>query len=344
MISTPGSHLTRLFVIVALIGALIAAAGVSARTLSQTSTPPLPDKLPGTLNDCVANNVYYGAVPPGGESSRVLVFVHGLGGRAPDWWTAKSPSDPPNDMYLLAYNAGYRTAFVSLTFDPADCSDVARIPGRSVDQDGATLSAQIDDIRQYYGVNQVDLIGHSKGGVDIQSAIIDHGAASKVRDVFTLSSPHQGSLFAEWCSTIGPEPYHTFCLQDPATQSLRPANMRPVRARWDASPLNAGIRYYYGAGNACRQDNLSACDTSAKSAAIWMLNQPLDPPNSYGGPNDNVVTAAEATLPSYATRLFLESWTHEDVRMGHNSFPLINNILLSERHNVYLPLVLRGNS
>ena len=58
-------------------------------------------------------SIYFGAVPPGNPDGPVLVFVHGYKGTADDWWTI-TPYDELNDMYVTAYQAGYRTAFVDL--------------------------------------------------------------------------------------------------------------------------------------------------------------------------------------------------------------------------------------
>lgn len=70
--------------------------------------PPDPQPDPPWIR-----SIYYGAVPPQNPDGPVLVFVHGYRGTADDWWTA-TPLDELNDMYIMAYQAGYRTAFVSL--------------------------------------------------------------------------------------------------------------------------------------------------------------------------------------------------------------------------------------
>ena len=103
---------------------------VAAQQQSSTPTPspavnsvpaPMATDIPGSIcppppygcpqQDPQWPTVYYGATPAqpdGGTSKPVLLFVHGAGGEAPDWWSA-------NNMYSDAWSAGYRTAFVELT-------------------------------------------------------------------------------------------------------------------------------------------------------------------------------------------------------------------------------------
>ena len=92
-----------------LVGVIWLVASLWAGT-SVAASQSLPPPQPGS-----DRNIFYGAVPTGGEAAPVLVFVHGLRGTASDWWV--SSTGIPNDMYDLAYTNGYRTAFVSLNPD-----------------------------------------------------------------------------------------------------------------------------------------------------------------------------------------------------------------------------------
>src|SRR5688572_13078820 len=84
-------------------GLLCAVALLAAPRPAAAQAAPTPSSL--------QPNIFYGDVPVGGENAPVLVFVHGMNSNAATWFT------PPNDMYLRAYAAGYRTAFVSLSED-----------------------------------------------------------------------------------------------------------------------------------------------------------------------------------------------------------------------------------
>ena len=146
------------------------------------AAPPLPVQ-DGT------GDIWWGAVPPGAESRPVLVFVHGLHGNAPSWWSPTGYSGV-NDMYAYAYNNGFRTAFAQL-------NPPTGTPAGSMWTNGEALRSLIDRIAAHYGVGQVVLVGNSKGGVDIDSAITHYCAAPRVSRVFTLASPHWGTPLAD---------------------------------------------------------------------------------------------------------------------------------------------------
>ncbi|MGH2541227.1 MAG: esterase/lipase family protein, partial [Ardenticatenaceae bacterium] len=154
-----------------------------------TENPPEPQIIPA-----LANDIYFGAVPPDQPDGPVLVFVHGFGGTARLWW-AQTPGGATNDMYALAYEAGYRTAFVQLGGEDGS-------QGNSHWENGERLSAQIEVIADHYEVDTVDVIGHSKGGVDAQTAIVHYDAAPLVRALVTLAAPHRGTELADLAYTF----------------------------------------------------------------------------------------------------------------------------------------------
>ncbi|HEY63328.1 MAG TPA: hypothetical protein G4O02_02035 [Caldilineae bacterium] len=294
--------------------------------------PPTPQPLPPT-GDCTLDNIFYGAVPPGGEQGDVLVFVHGLSGLAEDWW-AENTTAGLNDMYILAYNAGYRTAFVNLNVaaaTPPECH-VKRRPANDMMGNGKVLSQQLDAITQHYGVSQVDIIAHSKGGVDAQAATVWWGAWPKVRNVFTLGTPHQGSLLADllW----SPEGFWVSILlgqRDQATFSMRTGSMQLFRSLTDPATVDDNIHYYSGAGN-----HWNTPGTIYEITGEWLQNHP------EGGDNDGAVTVASTSLAGAET-LFLEPWNHAEVYLGRNAFPYILQVLEGPppSFHAYLPLLYR---
>src|ERR1022692_2120250 len=91
---------------------------------TQATAPP---SAPPVTADSVLQNLFYGATLPGASNGPALVFVHGLSGSYADWLESANcpPSPTPcgpkgagigtgNDMYDYAYEAGFRTAFVSM--------------------------------------------------------------------------------------------------------------------------------------------------------------------------------------------------------------------------------------
>jgi len=297
--------------------------------------PPDPQPLPLTGN-CVHDNIFYGAVPEGGEEGRVLVFVHGLSGLAEDWWSDNTLAGL-NDMYLLAYEAGYRTAFVNLNVKRnifGNCF-VLRRPAYDMTENGLILNEQIEAILQHYNAEQIDIIAHSKGGIDAQAAVVWRGDWRRVRNLFTLATPHQGNLLADllW----SPEGFWVSLIlgqRDDATQSLTTASMQIFRLATDATTVDEAVHYYTGAGNFWQTP-----DSLFEVTGEWLQNEP------GGGDNDGVVTVASTDLPK-ADTLFLEPWNHNETYMGRNAFPYIHQILLEQEvpeFSLYLPLILASD-
>jgi pimeloyl-ACP methyl ester carboxylesterase len=257
--------------------------------------------LPDTGNP-VLNNIYYGAVPPDAQSRPVLLFVHGLGGLAEDWWMGFEQFGL-NDMYVIAYNRGYRTAFVTLNVSGE------RGPGQSVDVNGQTLGEQIAAVAQHYGVQQVDIVAHSKGGVDAQAAIVHYGAAPRVRNVFTLSTPHQGAELADLVFSQEDNAQLVEMLQniglpfdfDDGLRAMTTDSMKAFRERTDALAQQQPVRYYTAGG----------IDWGARNSPLRISGKLL----ATKGPNDGLVTVNSTKLP-YGTTLFTQPYHHFNIYHG----------------------------
>lgn len=284
---------------------------------SPAAAARLPDPQPvANPADCFEANIFYGETPPGHEDGNVLVFVHGYSGKALDWWFFNF-STGLNDMYEQAYNAGYRTAFLDVNISPDNPTcETLRQPVVSTFDSGEAISRQLDYIRQHYDVDKVDVIAHSKGGVDTQTAILFAGADDKIRNVFTLSSPHQGELLSDliW-SELGDlfGDLVTVVQQDEGTRSLRIANMTVFRLYADEQPVNDQINYFTAAGTGWQ-------GSGGVTQISGLILQNL------GYDNDGIVTVDSATLP-YGAQFFLREWSHAEMYQGYNAFPYIEAIL-----------------
>lgn len=62
---------------------------------------------------------------------------------------------------------------------------------------GQQIAARIRQITSKTGCEKVNLIAHSKGGLDCRYAISCAGAADQVASLTTINTPHRGCLFAE---------------------------------------------------------------------------------------------------------------------------------------------------
>ena len=68
----------------------------------------------------------------------------------------------------------------------------------SVDDNGKELAARIKSICEETGCEKVNVIAHSKGGLDIRAAIAKHGAGPYIASVTTINTPHRGCVFADY--------------------------------------------------------------------------------------------------------------------------------------------------
>lgn len=259
------------------------------------AAPPAPQPAgAGQAATGVAGTIYYGAIPPGGGAGKpVLVFVQGLHGQATTWWTNG------NDMYNDAYGAGFRTAFVDLT----DASGT----GGSVWTNGRMLAGQLATITAHYGVDSVNVVAHSKGGLDTNAAIVHYGAGPRVQTLFQLASPNWGSQLADlsyswwggWLAAILGQ-------RDDAVYSLQTGQMSYFRSVSDNRAENSYVRYATSAGT----------NHGSLFGKLWWGGAYLQP---YGD-NDGAVTLTSAHLPR-GTHVFTDSrLDHDDMVVGHNTW------------------------
>ena len=68
----------------------------------------------------------------------------------------------------------------------------------SVADSGRELAERIRDIVEEQGCEKVNVIAHSKGGLDIRWAISECGAADMIASVTTINTPHGGCEFADY--------------------------------------------------------------------------------------------------------------------------------------------------
>ena len=299
---------------------VLALASLVRTAAAQTPLDPprLPETLPVT-GDIALDRIYYGAVPPGGEAAPVLVFVPGLGGVASDYWGPTFVVEAgDNDMYAFAYRRGYRTAFVTLTERGE--------PGNDKWDNGRRLAQQITAIANYYSIDRVSVVGHSKGGIDAHAAIVGRdgdyaGVASRVRNLITLSTPHQGSEMADFAMTDRGQgllnqvglPFKV----DGALAGITTEAMASFRAEVDAkTDLNRQVRFFTAGGTSWGPQN----------GVLRISGSFL---GSSEGASDGLVTVASTVLPSVPCSrvLFVQPYTHFDVHLGRHAFPWIHAVM-----------------
>lgn len=234
-------------------------------------------------------SILYGAVPPEGQNAPVLLFIHGYSSSAATWYE-------DNSMYTDAYYSGYRTAFVSV------------YPDRNSWENGAMFADMIQTVCNTYGVAKVNVIAHSKGGVDSDAALVHYGAYDKVDRVITLGTPHFGTPLADlaqsnWVSWLS----NVFGQFNDATAQLQTGTMSYFRSVTDNDPDNANTDFrvvggtdYYG--------------------VLWFPGWYLSFTESQ---NDGVVTYSSTQRPN-SFSMPSQPLNHTDIAKGG---PMWNNIL-----------------
>lgn len=287
----------RIAVILALIALMLATVSLPHKSVQAQSAhlmaAPAP-RIIAEVNGAGKGRVWVGAVPANSSSKPVLVFVHGLHGKAPNWWGA-TMYHGTNDMYDKAYAAGYRTAFVSI-------DDEVDGPSSSIWTNGATLNRQLDVILNHYGVSSVNIIAHSKGGVDTNSAVIHYGASGKVQNIVTLSSPHRGSQLADlanswWAGWLA----SLLGQRDDGTYSMQTSYMNNFRSQTDGSANYSNVRFHTAGGT----------NHGPFFSAMWFGGAYIS------GDNDGVVQVSSSIHPRQYTRLFTRNYDHDNIRLGN---------------------------
>lgn len=75
----------------------------------------------------------------------------------------------------------------------------------SVDDSSRELAKKIEDIVHSTGCGKVNVIAHSKGGLDTRCAISKYGCDKYIASLTTINTPHKGCLFAEYLLGAAPE-------------------------------------------------------------------------------------------------------------------------------------------
>lgn len=68
----------------------------------------------------------------------------------------------------------------------------------SVYENGEELAERIRQICEETGCGKVNVIAHSKGGLDTRAAIAKYGAGQYIASVTTVNTPHRGCIFADY--------------------------------------------------------------------------------------------------------------------------------------------------
>lgn len=224
----------------------------------------------------------------------------------------------------------------------------------SVDTRGPELGRQIACIATRSGVDQVNLVGHSQGGLDARVVAADPRFSRYIATVSTVSTPHRGTLIADAALGLTPDLEVSDALLDAVAEFWgyavgAPEDDAQVRASLEqlsetgspafnaAVPDNPNVAYFSWAGRSVRNvlwldyggtecdeavfDNPDARDII--DAELYLAHEFLE---AFSGRNDGLVTLASAkwgmfmgcTAADHADEIGLLSFPDTNPFSGYN--------------------------
>jgi pimeloyl-ACP methyl ester carboxylesterase len=234
-----------------------------------------------------------------------IVFIHGIHGFPHDWW-GETRYYGENEMYNLAHEQGYRTAFVQLYDKENGANDQWK--------NGKILSQMLAKIYKHFG-QKVNVVAHSKGGIDTQAALVYNDAYRYVNKVIMIASPQQGCYLADlayswymgWLGDL-------LGVKDDGSFALQTAKMAEFRKETD-SQENVKKNSYY---------TVSGTWWGPLGTALWLGGYYL----YQFGDNDGMITEESTHLP-YAEHIATLQADHDLIRKGSTLFPVIEPLLQS---------------
>ena len=104
-----------------------------------------------------------------------VMLIHGAGFR-----------DLRRPVYWGRIPAALRAEGAVLCYGNQDC-------WASIETNAAQIAVRISEVLSETGAQKVNVIAHSKGGLDARRAACGHGCADKIASITTVCTPHHGS-------------------------------------------------------------------------------------------------------------------------------------------------------
>ena len=165
----------------------------------------------------------------------------------------------------------------------------------TVEKSAAKLHDRILEIVNETGCEKVNIIAHSKGGLDIKYAVAHTDIARHIASVTTINTPHKGCEFAE---------YLLEKIDEPIQQKIASAYNATLKRLGDKSPdflmavrdltatrckqISRMCATYDYSKNGVFTQSVGSCMKKAKSGA-FPLNMSYKLVDKFDGPNDGLV-------------------------------------------------------
>ena len=110
----------------------------------------------------------------------------------------------------------------------------------SVPESAEQLKKRIYEITEESGCEKINIIAHSKGGLDVRYMLSDSAAARYVASVTTINTPHRGCKFADYLFEKVPETFKNFLANAYNVQK------RASSGRFPLNLTNRFVKYFDG--------------------------------------------------------------------------------------------------
>lgn len=226
------------------------------------------------------------------EAARPALFVHGKGGSSNgggyDYW------DKYDGQYYFNFRghfnwAGYLTAITENRLGAeASIADNAKI-----------LKTIVAELKTRYGVKRINIVAHSKGGLDSRGYISNSALNTKddVEVLLTLASPHHGSYLADiardhptLAGIIGQTETDALwnVSENFMNNTFNPSFPGKSSVRYYSVAADSGADYWYGRDIPIWQVlSLPELSQQASAPLAWLI---LRSSGTYKGENDFLVT------------------------------------------------------
>lgn len=168
----------------------------------------------------------------------------------------------------------------------------------SVKDSAKELADRITQIVEKTGCEKVNVIAHSKGGLDIKTAVCAFGMADRIASIITVNTPHRGCEFAEYLLNKAPEGMKERVANayNSALKKIGDTNPDFIAAVTDLTSSGCkrisdeadGFDYK---GRGIYTKSIGSCMKSAASGA-FPLNMSYHLVKMFDGPNDGLVGEA----------------------------------------------------
>lgn len=254
-----------------------------------TATPPGQDRWCTAIDWALLNF----------QASRPVLMVHGIFSSGATWspkWTG-----PGGELTVR-----------KLPHDTIDMGDLDSIGNNAV-----KIANKVVALRNRWGVDKINIVAHSKGGIDSRHYLTNQGGAARVEKLLQIGTPNAGSPLADMAAGLLPKiSAHVALFKGPGGLQLTTPYMRRYNRTHRAA---RGIIYVSLAGD-YRFGGWGIWDAALRGI--------------MGGPSDTIVPVSSVHALPYAAHMTVFS-VGADKQTMHTGLPSSNATFARLRPHVF---------